>query len=85
MKQQKSKILNYSVVFEEDHSGGYAVWVPDLPGCASQGKTLDEAKKNIEEAIALYLEDAPPSLIEDAKGVSRQFIMPIQVSFPAYG
>ena len=34
---------------------GYAVWCPELPGCWSQGKTKEEALKNIEDAIKTYL------------------------------
>ncbi len=35
---------------------GYAVWVPGLPGCWSQGKTEEEAIENIKDAIKVYLE-----------------------------
>ncbi|MFH0786766.1 MAG: type II toxin-antitoxin system HicB family antitoxin [Pseudomonadota bacterium] len=35
---------------------GYAVWVPGLPGCWSQGKTEEEALENIKDAIQGYLE-----------------------------
>ena len=34
---------------------GYAVWVPGLPGCWSQGKTRAEALANIKDALAEYL------------------------------
>jgi predicted RNase H-like HicB family nuclease len=34
---------------------GYAVWVPGLPGCWSQGQTEDEALENIKDAISAYL------------------------------
>ena len=34
---------------------GYAVWVPGLPGCWSQGRTEEEALENIKEAILDYL------------------------------
>jgi len=37
---------------------GYAVWVPGLPGCWSQGKSEDEALENIRDAIEGYLEVA---------------------------
>ena len=35
----------------------YGAYVPDLPGCFSTGKSLDEVRANIQEAILLYLED----------------------------
>lgn len=35
---------------------GYAVWVPGLPGCWSQGHTKEEALENIKDAIKAYLE-----------------------------
>jgi predicted RNase H-like HicB family nuclease len=37
---------------------GYSVSCPGLPGCWSQGKTEDEALRNIQEAIREYLEAA---------------------------
>jgi predicted RNase H-like HicB family nuclease len=36
--------------------GGYTVTVPSLPGCISEGNTLDEALANIREAIELHIE-----------------------------
>ncbi|MBI2050267.1 MAG: type II toxin-antitoxin system HicB family antitoxin [Parcubacteria group bacterium] len=36
--------------------GGYTVEVPDLPGCISEGDTLEQAKVNIREAIEVYIE-----------------------------
>ncbi len=44
------------VVFEPSDEGGYTVYVPALPGCLSEGDTLEEARQNIREAIELYLE-----------------------------
>jgi len=37
---------------------GFSVWVPGLPGCASQGQTEQEALENIQDAIKEYLEVA---------------------------
>ncbi len=37
---------------------GVSVWVPGLPGCASQGQNEEEALENIRDAIAMYLEVA---------------------------
>ncbi|MGL4513363.1 MAG: type II toxin-antitoxin system HicB family antitoxin [Lacipirellulaceae bacterium] len=46
----------YTVVFEAEPSGGYHASCPALPGCHSEGDTLDEATASIREAIELYLE-----------------------------
>ena len=45
----------YVVIFEKAGSN-YSAYVPDLPGCITTGKTLDETERNIEEAISLYLD-----------------------------
>jgi predicted RNase H-like HicB family nuclease len=41
---------------EKDESGYYVASLPELPGCHTQAKTLDELTKRIKEAIAAYLE-----------------------------
>jgi len=50
------RIWEFSVVILEDESGGYIAVVPELPGCHTQGDSLDEVIKNVKEAIELYLE-----------------------------
>ena len=45
----------FKVILEPETEGGFSVYVPALPGCASQGETEKEAMKNIREAIDLYL------------------------------
>jgi predicted RNase H-like HicB family nuclease len=57
MEKGDKKIYSYSVFYEADiENGRYAVFVPALPGCHSQGDTMEEAEQNIKEAIELYLE-----------------------------
>ena len=46
----------YTVIFEPAEEGGFVVRVPALPGCYTQGETLEEAKEMAKEAIALHLE-----------------------------
>jgi predicted RNase H-like HicB family nuclease len=46
------------VVLEPSDEGGYTALVPALPGCVSEGDTVEEAMANIREAIELYLEPA---------------------------
>ena len=52
------KAYDFKVLLESDaDAGGYVVSCPALPGCYTQGDTIDEALENIEEAILLCLED----------------------------
>jgi predicted RNase H-like HicB family nuclease len=48
-----------SVVIEHDENGYYA-WCPELPGCQTQGDTLDEIMANAREAVGAYLETLDP-------------------------
>lgn len=52
----KKMIKKFNVVVERDENGYYVASVPELPGCHTQAKTLDELRRRIEEAIKLYLE-----------------------------
>jgi predicted RNase H-like HicB family nuclease len=56
METQKKKNLSFPVIYQSAPEGGYVAWAPALPGCHTQGDTLEEAESNIKEAIALYLE-----------------------------
>ncbi|MBI2268506.1 MAG: type II toxin-antitoxin system HicB family antitoxin [Candidatus Blackburnbacteria bacterium] len=56
MRRSSDKTISYSVIYEEAPEGGYVAFVPSLPGCHTQGDTIEEAEKNIQEAIELYLE-----------------------------
>ena len=56
--------MKIKVVFEPQEEGGYTVYVPSLPGCISEGDTIEEAKRNIIEAIELYLEPNEDELFD---------------------
>lgn len=43
--------MKFGVVFEKDEDGFYVASVPELFGCHTQAKTLDEVMKRIKEAI----------------------------------
>ncbi len=48
---------NYHVSLKRQRGEGYVAKCIELPGCLSEGKTVDEALKNIQDAIRVYLED----------------------------
>ena len=57
MRKLKNKKFTFPVYVEKDEDNFYVVECPALPGCYSQGKTLDEALKNIHEVIEICLEE----------------------------
>jgi predicted RNase H-like HicB family nuclease len=48
--------MTLKIILEPSEEGGYTAVVPALPGCISEGETVEETMKNIREAIELYLE-----------------------------
>ncbi len=48
--------MKFGVVVEKDEDGYYVASVPELPGCHTQAKTLDEVMNRVKEAIQLWLE-----------------------------
>jgi len=59
----------FDVVIERDEDRYYVASVPELPGCHTQARTLDELMKRIEEAIELYLE-----VEKEAARVTTEFV-----------
>ena len=60
--------MKFRVILEFDPvAGSYSAVCPELPGCASAGDTEAEAKRNIQEAIRLYLSPGDMELSESAK------------------
>jgi predicted RNase H-like HicB family nuclease len=51
--------MNIKILIEKGEDDYFVASVPSLKGCWSQGKTREEALKNIREAIDLYLEPEP--------------------------
>ena len=58
-KKIHKKVGQFPVIVHEDETGGYWVECPVIEGCVSQGETVEEALKMIQEAIELSLEDIP--------------------------
>ena len=55
------------VVIEQGEDGYISAHCPSLKSCWSQGKTREEALRNIREAISLYLEPSPEEVIQDQR------------------
>lgn len=55
----------YKVRLERDETGHWIAAVPSVPGCHSYGRSLDEAKRRIRQALALFVKDANRATLED--------------------
>ncbi len=60
--------MTLKIVLEPSDEGGYTAYVPSLPGCISEGDSLDEAMANIREAIDLYLDTVEDDIV-DGEGI----------------
>ena len=72
--------LRYPVTITPDVEGGYVAEIEDLPGCFSQGETIEETYENIEDARRLWIESAyedglPVPLPRSEKEYSGKFIV----------
>ena len=55
--------MRLKVVLEPSDEGGYTAYVPSLPGCITEGETVEEAMANVREAVELYLEPVDDDLV----------------------
>lgn len=70
----KHIVSDYPVIVHSDNSVGYWVECPVFEGCYSQGKTIDQALKNIQEAIELCLEDTPKKQMTSRQEIGIHYV-----------
>jgi predicted RNase H-like HicB family nuclease len=59
---------SYRVVLERDESGAWIARIPRVRGCHAYGRTLEQARRRIREALALWIEGADiVELVEDVR------------------
>ena len=56
LRDMAAREMTLTAVFEPAPEGGYIAFVEELPGANTQGETLEEARENLAEAVALILE-----------------------------
>jgi predicted RNase H-like HicB family nuclease len=61
-------VRSYRVAYERDQSGWWLATVRGVRGCHTQGRTVDEARRRIREALELFVDDArTASIVDDVK------------------
>ena len=66
--------MQVKVVVHEAEEGGFWAEVPALPGCLSQGETMDELLANVREAIEAWLATEPPVEVGEEAGERRRVV-----------
>lgn len=61
------ELLTYRIIIEPDDRGTFHGYVPALSGCHTWGKTIEETREHLREALSLYV----MSLVEDGEDVPR--------------
>lgn len=64
----------YTVLPEREPDAGSVATVPVLPGCVSQGNSREEALRNIQEAVELYVEDCRAADDRGPQGADRDSV-----------
>ena len=64
----KDQEYQYTIFLQEAEEGGYIADVPSLPGCMSQGETIEEAVSFVKDAIDTYLQ----ALIQRRKKIPKE-------------
>ena len=71
--------MRYVVVFEKT-STGYSVYSPDIPGCVSTGANIDQAERNMREAILFHFEGLKKDGLPIPEPISRFMELDIAVA-----
>ena len=67
--------MTLKVLIEKGEDGYFVAHCPSLKSCWSQGKTKDDALKNIQEAIELYLETELKDFVEDENHEIHELVL----------
>jgi predicted RNase H-like HicB family nuclease len=74
IKNRVGSTLKYAIIVEKDEDNIYIASVPELPGCHTQAKTLDQLTERVKEAIIAYLEAEGTKSKEHVELVGFQFV-----------
>jgi predicted RNase H-like HicB family nuclease len=67
--------MKLKIVLDPSEEGGYTAHVPSLPGCISEGDSIEDALANIREAIELYLEPVDDDWILEKGAVVQELVL----------
>lgn len=60
-----SYVMKYRIVFERESDGRWTVEVPEVPGCHTYGRTIDQARDRVREALSLFVDNAEKAQFDE--------------------
>ena len=78
----KQRIYNYVAIFDPAPEGGFNVSFPAFPGCATFGRTFEEAKEKAKEVLELWIEELVAKRELIPVGRSRPIVDEVEVAVP---
>jgi predicted RNase H-like HicB family nuclease len=60
-----AEVKKYKAIFERDETGAWIARIPSIRGCHTYGRTLDQARSRLREALGLWVDDAERALISE--------------------
>jgi predicted RNase H-like HicB family nuclease/DNA-binding XRE family transcriptional regulator len=72
----------YRAVYERERDGRWTVELPDVPGCHTYGRTIDQARARLREALSLFVPERTAAAAEFAEDIRlpKQFLKDVQVA-----
>ena len=68
MRRYRSEMNRYKVIYERDESGAWIAHTPSVPGAHSYGRTIEQARERIREALGLRVSNSQDAeLVDDIK------------------
>ena len=82
-KENQVKFYAFQIVIEkEPEDEGYSAYSPTLPGCFSNGRTIEEARRNMREAVQQHVESLVARAAEIPQGESVVHVEELTVGVP---
>jgi antitoxin HicB len=83
MPSMKKLVLHYPAIFDVAEEGGYNVYFPNFPGCATFGRTFEEAREKAKEVLELWLMELAAEKEKIPVYHQRPIIDEISINVPA--
>jgi predicted RNase H-like HicB family nuclease len=64
-RKKVAEVNKYKAMFERDESGAWLARIPSIRGCHTYGRTLDQARNRLREALGLWVNDAERVAIDE--------------------